>query len=1338
MLYSVVAAMANYIMEDNCQQQQHQDNRQDATASQAGNPAADEHRKPPTPRKKRVRRTSSVESVRKIIEKRFQSISHLMNEKDDLKSAKQWSQSLQDHLETKNMLGPSTHEKEIRKSTIAQYFDRGEGSDTDIILTGQPQHKTYSVSSRLERSSVTDETSSIRLSPASRKSSRNNHSSFTNGSYSGNDSKSLLFPPPPLHPAGINADNHSSMPDINIGSSSTFNGGNDFMDTSSSQSLLDMNMNASKEFTVVRSAGQEPNTPAASVQQPTVSTKQARASSPLPPSHSNQLLPKQAQESPKSKKSFFGKGKPKLAKQLTEFRLLRNGSSRDSSILSDGTKDDDGTDNFSVTTEMLSSTSLPSSSELDIDIDDLLGKKSAKPKALAGLQPAVESLLPNPYHREKQDPRLEIQWRREKYISKLSPAFKNSKDNTHPKENAAQMDFATDLQQSIDKVRKTLKEDTSAPLVIVDDNINHNIKAKGTRPSRSMSTNSASLRKKLVESKPKTRDVTGDGSSLVDMFDDDDSAFFGTAGGGKKKSTQPASILGPAPSIEPTTSFDTNISLASSPANLTKRSHTTSEIPQQSSPTTPKAKPKSQLVIPSTSSRSHRTAYSQRSERTTSSISSGSKKRGENASGRSERTCGSRANSRSERRRRTILALAHTEDLDLDQSFRIRDGEFVMSSSPQKESKKKDDKKKSKKFDTPFSRADKDTANMFHQSFTAEALASPKQNQKILSHGSSMPINTNLLDCSASLLTTVDEKPVEGGRRRPKRRNSLPTGSSHGSVVSKDTLFSSTLKTKPKMGKGKTGSAHESPSNIAKPKLTKTKSIPVESSNPVHHTPRSARGRRRHSVQGPDLAESFAKLRSDLDLLDGPLLRKTKSSTSVTTPSSTSSSRSKRVDSVESFIQVSPEEEQQILAATKMIGIAPPKADTAAPRRRTSYTVTPVPENQPATVEKIRMRRRESSRVRTEKSKLRMKDNSESAVTQRRKDRKSRRHTSNTEKISNSREETKDESRKKHNAHSLSPRTARRVRRTSTAEPNSATSKSRINRKFVSEGSHKPRAKSSRDKSARERSPRRSLRPKFSLSPSTPRLRSLNRGIDDGSQSGRHHRRSARPTRRQTSTDESKDEELEEMSDDSDYEPTPKPVAPPTLPVLATRKTGSIRAFSPVPTNATPRRGHSSSGRARPRRHQSRDESSPELMKSPSVERRRTRSRRQTAHEALKESENIFHSPEKKADKKLTGERSRSPSKSTRLVRRKSLSDKKKTKARRTKSNDTDESPVDNGKSHKPVRRHKTQQGESTPRSSRLRRVKTEGSVLPSINLEAEPHGDPKGAPSKLIDGLNF
>ena len=88
--------MANLIMDVDCQQQQ--DNRQDAATAAV---VSDEQRKPPTTPRKKVRRTSSMGGVRRIVEKRFQSIAHLMNEKEDVKTAKQWSQRLNSHLEAK-------------------------------------------------------------------------------------------------------------------------------------------------------------------------------------------------------------------------------------------------------------------------------------------------------------------------------------------------------------------------------------------------------------------------------------------------------------------------------------------------------------------------------------------------------------------------------------------------------------------------------------------------------------------------------------------------------------------------------------------------------------------------------------------------------------------------------------------------------------------------------------------------------------------------------------------------------------------------------------------------------------------------------------------------------------------------------------------------------------------------------------------------------------------------------------------------------------------------------------------------------------------------------------
>lgn len=1277
-----------------------------------------------------------------MIEKRFRSISHLMNEEDQVKTATQWTQRLQSHLEAKTLLGPSTHEKQIRRRTLNISYD-GEGSIQDVFTTNPRlrDRDNNSSSARLQNSMSNngDIAGGWLSAPTKRTSSRHGSSSNINGSYSqldntdnskkqstlnkllqskskspctlptnNNDSKSILFPPPPDAVDSL-------LPDV--GSSSSFSGINEFMNMSSgplNTNLLELN--ASSEFTILRQAQEK-----------------------------GSESPKRSYTPPVSRKSLFGSGQaksvlgPNLAKQFTEFRLRRNGRGARPE------KEEEA--NFSVTSSSEKPSGRGGMQDLDTgksaeDLEDPANENSkqyVRKLNASGEFQHVDNMSSNQLQRP--DLQKEIELRREKFKRKLAGLEQKANKVKNLK-----TVFAQDLHGSVKETQKD-EELSMAPSLTLEA---LQVNPTGRRPTRSQSSSAAELKKGHFSS------GTWDSIAfMAEMFDDDDDAFFATATTGKNLEPQIAPTSEDAPALKkqlPSFSIP-------EAAALQTRSKTLSDLdakPFEGNPFTTVTPPKAVSNTNEGTGAQNETGTSNRSERSNTSEGSKGSKKGDStapSSGRSERSAVSmRPRSPARLRRRATVHVS--AGVDLDQSFQIHDGEFVLNTRDKEE-----------KHESSFSsKPEKSTTKAFHQSFAIESLASDtKRNEH--SHGSSMPINTtampSLFEIGTFLMGTVNEASQHSATKRPKRRNSLPTGSSHGSSKpAKNSLCAP---------------------SINKPILLKSKS--TDDGERPKATPRRSR---RPSFQVPDLKESFAELRlgGNLDTEDPPLC-KSKSAASVVTAATSSTAK------------IGTEEEEQILAATQMMGLSPHPAD-AAPRRRTSVShAPPAPDHQPdKTVEKIRARRRESTRVssRNEKSKLRMKDNSEPAISSRRKDRKSsRRRTASVERASaglkrgmtadgkttsrdkaasrsrtptgtrrKGSDEMNDESRKKRSGRISTVSAARRSRRAS-MELGSTTPKTpRSARKSSSEGLYKPRP--------------RSPKPNFGIiSSSTPRVRSLNRGMedgsqkwrkaamDDGSQISRSNRRSGRPpSNRQGSIDVSD----EEMSDDSDYVPTPKPAAPPSLPTLATRRSGAVSSRG-VGSALSPRRKTSKS---KPRRHRSdfvkrteRDADLPDLI-SPSAERRKMRNRRHVAHETVKEgSENstpaadtaqgvgvpagseVLHSPvqdsgraKKTVDRKLVADLCKSPNKAHRFRRHKAANSNEEAqneeaitkspsgrcsrKARRAKSDEARKA-VDPSKSPKTpssLRRRNTETNGEGTAVRKLRRTKTVESTLPSINLEED------------------
>ncbi|CAB9517805.1 expressed unknown protein [Seminavis robusta] len=925
-----------------------------------------------------------------------------------------------------------------------------------------------------------------------------------------------------------------------------------------------------------------------------------------------------------------------------------------------------------------------------------------------------------------------------------------------------------------------------------------------------------------------------------DLFDDDDSVFFGNKAGGKKQaSTKKRTTTGSASlaSLSDATK-STATSKSSAPILLPKptalpklgRSRTTSSVDNYRNkkmsasmtafPAATNVSAVAQTEGSSNSARSQRTTSvrsewsggggggSARSERT--SLSVGSKSNGvlttpatttsevstgnssHNGSLRSQRTADDSINHVNLTPKRAALSRRATVGVTgFEKSFQIVNGvlDFGQDGSGKTEEDeqtahstgKSRSKKKGKK-------AANDATALFHQSFALESLISPARGKRasvsnMYNVAAEFPANL-MLENSFSLLSTVeevsrDEKRPDEQRHRPKRRNSLPTGSSHGPGV--DLMMSPIAAScKQRVGKGET-------------------------------TQKPRRGRR------SGLAAEMKKSIVQVDLqgkAEDSGIHKSRSGASLATMSTTES-------------KLDDEDDRTLATATKML--APSKADAlTSTRRRASVKVEQVIKSEPkeTTVDKIRMRRRASTRVTSstnEKGLLKQRpgivsrsqstpvdatkpssnETVESVVpdaVQRRKDRRSRRNPSQSKykhEDASWRRTTPQEGAAPSTApsgdarkrRSLTPNGTRRRRRTTLAEasqPKTPTArKERIVRRSSISGG--PRS------------------PVFN-DPTVPRVRGARGGpgMDESaaSQTGRSTRRSAQP-RRQTSMDESattrseKSEAGDDYDDDDSIEPTPKPQDPPCLPLLSTRS----RSKSPEVGVASSRRS------MKPRRHRSR-ETSPKMKEesrsrrhrsdghgsrmdesdivSPTA-RRKTRTRRHTAHEALKggeqkatvlsqdASEDMQGSPEhnystsmgkditrpgRTMDKKLMAELCKSPNRANRFRRRKTHDEESggakdemqkspKTpggrRSRRSKGDDgADAKAV--GKS--PYRRRRTEVVDTaTPLSSRLRRVKTVDSTLPTLDLDAsegeaaeEEEGDKQQAitSNPLLDGLSF
>jgi hypothetical protein len=916
-------------------------------------------------------------------------------------------------------------------------------------------------------------------------------------------------------------------------------------------------------------------------------------------------------------------------------------------------------------------------------------------------------------------------------------------------------------------------------------------------------------------------------SAMEDLFfDDDDNVFFGNKAGGKKRiSAKERKTSGSSVFNERSSTAEAGSERIEAqpfeflpgrlmPAKLTRarttsfaESHKRMAAPMTTSAVVPPLVTEYSIRSNRTMSvRSERSGGSIRSERTSRSASAAAEAASDNASHafrgsvRSHRTMASAEESLAiedlattkllgMRRRATVGGLNFDETFQIvsaalsvaeDDNSRGKHDENSSKNSSKASSKKK--AKKRKEFEETFtSEADKSTTELFHQSFAIEYLATPLGKKR--TSGSSLPnmMNMvdqlpNLLENSLSLLSTVDEISLfsrhETEDKKPRRRKSLPTGSSHGPAV--NVLMS------PKR-------------NAGKPKTAKHEET----------TPR--RRRRRHSLSSA-MGASMAALQLDQD----------EDSDIVSIPNSRSAAVSVTPDSKQLICN---DEAQLLNAATKMPGIAPSKADAQTARRRTSVKVEPVvtPELKETQVDRIRMRRRTGSRVQstTEKAMLQQRpelavsgsqsipvetststnENAASSVSQRRRDRQSKRHSVQGKKdmpseplkmssadgapvkrstirdaTSNAGTGHRGETSRKKSTRSLTPNGARRARRRTQSELTPSNPKTPIARK--------------------ERVRRVSVSDVGSMvSPRIPvfndatiaRVRGarevdVSRTSHTGRSTPSSLRRIARPrcessmdesaTRSEKSSDRSDIDKSEmDVSDDGSLEPTPKPKAPQSLPMLATR--GTTPSLKPAPKTSRPRRQKSDTSathklRERHARRKNSADASP-ITESPST---RSKARNRSCllnGEASKEGKvvailsprssgkphsieasafamtvtNLLSDTETKArpavDKRLLAELCRSPGKPSRIRRRKSQDEsdspamKESPKPPRRSRRNTIDAGADMTDGNDPAaksphRRRRTDIGDSSAstRSRLLRRVKTIDNPLIDVDADTK------------------
>ena len=571
----------------------------------------------------------------------------------------------------------------------------------------------------------------------------------------------------------------------------------------------------------------------------------------------------------------------------------------------------------------------------------------------------------------------QVEWRRERFKEKLlgkqsSSPISNADNNDNIKSSSdAIVPPSISLQKPL-KLRRASTAESSATR-----------KGRGTRALS-------------LAIKSNTREHAAhddDGTVLSDLFDHDDEDFFDQKAGGKKK---PITTVTSISTLEDTMEKATRMramSMAESKALYTSTRTNKSEASRSTRSTV--SNRSHRVERKGSSVRSERTiglhahdsgsnhSKSHRSERSASHRSERS------ASHRSERTRGERSvvthatsttGSASMRSHRTTGSFGAMENKHLvidnfENSFQLKDGDFDFAGDEREmnSGEPNDERGASKNiFEESFtSKADKDLTKMFHQSFGVDALMTPPK-KKGKGNNLSLPnlgiIDTpTLLEHSQSLLSTVEElsrvswddgKSTASGNSieisgekagKPKRRTSLPTGSSHGGIASVAS-FSSSVK------------------NIFKsPKTPKrrTKSPPPQPQSTTRRNPTTPRGgarrSRRRASTSAELQASLAEIRKDMGIPPKDVEKADAEAEATEIQWRRASKTSPKADP-----SISAGEEEMIAAAAKKMGLAPPPADTQNPRRRASVAAPPVmvqQEQHQAQVEKIRMRRRVSHRV---------------------------------------------------------------------------------------------------------------------------------------------------------------------------------------------------------------------------------------------------------------------------------------------------------------------------------------------------------------------------------------
>ena len=853
-----------------------------------------------------IMKTRSEDARCSLVEKQFNSIRHLIDQDEAApKTASQWSHRLQNHLKSKFERGPSENMSAYAHKISWTSTRDGVGSSNNVI---------------------------------------------SNKSYDGEDSsQEILFDPQQVDPQTHAEASHSSMsrlrsskldnsftPEEFVGGwfaskrrTSGTEGGASNQSSQNSNSSIKASNNASLNQASVNFFN---NTLEMSYRE-----EFQAASNPS-------TLTSQSPTTP-TRKSIFRKaaGKPamapKLAKQLIDFRQKRLKSKDSGEAQEDKNNNDEGSDGFSVTTEILSVHS-KRVSLTEGELDHVLGTSGGDTDEFN------RQMIDNQHKRGgfKQDI---VEWRREKYTKQSATTMggKSLKDATSRRKSKSRMRATALLLSETNHANNGGSIDGEV-LLVEQKTLSGKIIATGKMPARSRSGNTKkSLALSLSSSEQSNKNENDDAGTVLDtLFDDDDSDFFQQTESRKGKETiTRQDIKMPA--------LATSISSIEKPTRI-KRAQTTSAMMESKT-----LKSTRTTMSMDDKSRSQRND-TQRSERTT--TSTGSSMRSQRTTGgsmrnnrtidlltntpttRSERTTSTR--SESQRTAQTVTSSSRSQGTvdaktknvkedglasvflkaskkrrpkrraslssvdDFENSFQIVDGAFMFGSSGNANLDQPDD------FEESFtSEADKNTTKMFHESFTAEALVSPHVQKKSYMTSSMPNVITsqipNLLDTSFALLSTVDET-SKGSQeeKKPKRRNSLPTGSSHGSAVKVRSAVDA---------QKKSASTRESITFRNKNKKNRRRT----STNTELHA--SLAG-----MQGPNLESDSGTIKSGDD--------QTKDSSTV-----------------------------------RKFGIAPSPADTKhTTRRRASTANESVPEAKESKVGQIRLRRRVSQRVGTTGDKL--------------------------------------------------------------------------------------------------------------------------------------------------------------------------------------------------------------------------------------------------------------------------------------------------------------------------------------------------------------------------------